>query len=106
MIEATVLAGNEEKVKERLEGLFDLGATEVLVSVVHAGSDRAASVERTMNLLAEVSGSLLGKALTPSPSPRGRGGAERMCEKFPFVVSLSNHTHPVLRQAQDERQGF
>jgi F420-dependent oxidoreductase-like protein len=58
MIEATVLSGNEEKVKEGLEGLFDLGAAEVLVSVVHAGSDRAASVERTMNLLAEVSGSL------------------------------------------------
>lgn len=58
MIEATVLAGNEGKVRERLEGLFDLGATEILVSVVHAGNNQAASIDRTMNLLAEVSRSL------------------------------------------------
>jgi F420-dependent oxidoreductase-like protein len=58
MIEGIVLSGNEEKVRQRLNSLFDMGASEILVSVVHAGSDRNASVDRTMGLLAAVSRSL------------------------------------------------
>ena len=58
MIDATVLSGNESQVAERLQGLLSLGATEVLVSPVPAGNDRAASLERTMGLLAQVSRSL------------------------------------------------
>jgi F420-dependent oxidoreductase-like protein len=54
MIEAVVLAGEESRVADRLHGMFALGATEVLVSPLMAGSDRAASVERTLRLVAEV----------------------------------------------------
>ena len=54
MIEGTVLWGNEAEVRQRLDNLYSLGATEVLVSLVHAGEDRDASLDRTMNLLGEV----------------------------------------------------
>ena len=55
MIDATAAMGNESQVAERLEELFALGATEVLASPVLAGSDRAASLERTMRLLGQAS---------------------------------------------------
>jgi F420-dependent oxidoreductase-like protein len=55
MIDAVALVGNEEQVAEKLEGLFNIGATEVLVSPMMAGSDRAASLERTLRLLGHVS---------------------------------------------------
>ncbi len=58
MIEGTVLSGNEAEVKQRLEGLYSLGATEVLVSLVHAGDDHSGSVGRTISLLGEVAKSL------------------------------------------------
>ena len=58
MIAGTVLSGSEEQVKAGLQGLFDLGASEILVSPVHAGSDREASLARTLGLLAQVSQSL------------------------------------------------
>ena len=58
MIAGTVLSGNEDRVKAGLQGLFDLGASEILVSAVHAGPDREASLARTWGLLAEVSRSL------------------------------------------------
>ena len=58
MIAGTVLSGSESRVKEGLQGLLDLGATEILVSVVHAGENREASIDRTMRVLAEVSRSL------------------------------------------------
>jgi F420-dependent oxidoreductase-like protein len=54
MIEAVVLSGGEAHVAERLQGLFAFGATEILVSPLTAGSDRSASVQRTLRLLAEV----------------------------------------------------
>ena len=54
MIEGTVLRGNETEVKQRLENLFCLGATEILVSLVSAGEDRDASLDRTLSLLGEV----------------------------------------------------
>jgi alkanesulfonate monooxygenase SsuD/methylene tetrahydromethanopterin reductase-like flavin-dependent oxidoreductase (luciferase family) len=58
MIEATVLSGDEAKVRQRLQGLLDMGAGEILVSVVPAGDDRDASAHRTMRLLGEVSRTL------------------------------------------------
>jgi F420-dependent oxidoreductase-like protein len=54
MIDAVVLSGAESRVAERLQELFAFGATEVLVSPLAAGSDRTASVERTLRLLAQV----------------------------------------------------
>jgi F420-dependent oxidoreductase-like protein len=54
MIDAVVLSGNEARVAERLRELFAIGATEVLVSPVPAGSDRQKSQERTLQLVAEV----------------------------------------------------
>ena len=58
MIDATAFVGSESQVAEKIEGLFALGATEVLASPIAAGSDRAASLERTLQLLGQVSQSL------------------------------------------------
>jgi F420-dependent oxidoreductase-like protein len=55
MIDGTALVGNESQVAEKVEGLLALGATEVLASPIPAGADRAASLERTLRLLAQVS---------------------------------------------------
>ena len=54
MIEAVVLSGDESRVADRLHELFSFGATEILVSPLAAGGDRAASLERTLRLVAEV----------------------------------------------------
>jgi hypothetical protein len=54
MIETVVMSGDESRVAERLQELFSFGATEILVSPLAAGSDRAASLERTLRLVAEV----------------------------------------------------
>jgi alkanesulfonate monooxygenase SsuD/methylene tetrahydromethanopterin reductase-like flavin-dependent oxidoreductase (luciferase family) len=54
MIDAVALWGDESRVAEAIGGLFTLGATEILVSPVPAGDDRAASLERTLRLLAQV----------------------------------------------------
>ena len=51
MIEATALSGDESTVAGKIEGLFALGATEVLASPIAAGADRASSLERTLRLL-------------------------------------------------------
>lgn len=53
MIDAVVLSGDEARVTDRLRELFAMGAAEVLVSPVAAGSDRKASQERTLRLVAE-----------------------------------------------------
>jgi len=58
MITGTVLSGDESTVKERLQGLLDMGATEILVSVVHAGEDQESSINRTLGVLSELSKSL------------------------------------------------
>lgn len=58
MTDAVVLAGSEARVRERLLELFSWGASEIIVSPVTAGRDRAASMERTLKLLAEVSSTL------------------------------------------------
>jgi alkanesulfonate monooxygenase SsuD/methylene tetrahydromethanopterin reductase-like flavin-dependent oxidoreductase (luciferase family) len=54
MIETVVMSGDESRVAERLHELFSFGATEILVSPLPAGSDHAASLERTLRLVAEV----------------------------------------------------
>ena len=54
MIDAVALWGDEARVAEALAGMFALGATEILVSPVPAGPDRAASLGRTMRLLTQV----------------------------------------------------
>jgi F420-dependent oxidoreductase-like protein len=54
MIEAIVLSGEESRVADRLHELFSFGATEILVSPLAAGSDRAAALERTLQLVADV----------------------------------------------------
>lgn len=53
MIDAVVMSGDESRVAERLQELFSFGAAEILVSPLAAGSDRAASLERTLRLVAE-----------------------------------------------------
>ena len=55
MIKGTVLSGSAASVKAGLQGLLDMGAAEVLVSVVSAGDDQDASIDRTMKVLGEVS---------------------------------------------------
>jgi F420-dependent oxidoreductase-like protein len=60
MIDAVVLWGNEARVEERLHDMFACGATELLVSPVVAGSDRAASLERSLRLLGRVAQSVAG----------------------------------------------
>ena len=54
MIDAVALWGDESRVAEAIAGLFALGATEILVSPVPVGADRAASLERTVGLLSQV----------------------------------------------------
>ena len=58
MIQATAIYGNESQVADKLQELFSIGATEILVSLVLAGGDPGASRERTMRLLGQVSKSL------------------------------------------------
>jgi len=58
MIDAAVLWGHEDRVMERLHGLFAYGATEILASPVLAGRDCAASHDRTMRLLGHVAHSI------------------------------------------------
>src|SRR5215468_354429 len=54
MIDAVVLSGDEARVAERLHTLLTYGAAEVLASPVLAGSDRTASLARTLRLLGRV----------------------------------------------------
>jgi F420-dependent oxidoreductase-like protein len=58
MIDAVVLWGDEAHVTQRLHDLFTWGATEILASPVLAGSDRTASLERTIRLLGQVAQSI------------------------------------------------
>ena len=55
MINGTVISGTENEVAERIYGLFDMGATEILVSVVQAGESKNTSHERTLKLLGDIS---------------------------------------------------
>ncbi len=54
MLREIVISGPEDEAARRLEKFFDAGAGEVLVSIVAAGPDKAASWERTARLLASL----------------------------------------------------
>lgn len=54
MLAATVFMGDEEVVAGRLRELFDQGATEILAHPITAGNDPAASMRRSLNLIAAV----------------------------------------------------
>ncbi len=54
MVDAVALYGDEGQVAEGLQGLFSVGATEIMASPVAAGEDGAGSVDRALNLLAQV----------------------------------------------------
>ncbi len=58
MIDGVALYGSEAQVGDKLKALLDMGAGEVLVSPVAAGSDRDASLNRTLRTVGEVSRSL------------------------------------------------
>lgn len=58
MVDAVVLWGKETQVEERLHELLAFGATEILATPVLAGSNRTASLDRTMRLLGRVAQSL------------------------------------------------
>jgi F420-dependent oxidoreductase-like protein len=54
MIDAVVVHGGEAAVAERLQGLFRMGVSELIVSPVAVGADGRAAVERTLRCLADV----------------------------------------------------
>lgn len=58
MLDAVVLWGKEEKVAERLKGLFSMGASEIIVTPVMAGPNQDATLKRTSELVARVAGTL------------------------------------------------
>lgn len=60
MIDGLVVHGGEAKVAQGLRDILAFGASEVLVSPILAGSDRAASLERTSRLLGQMAGSATG----------------------------------------------
>ena len=53
MSDGVVISGDEETVALGIKELFTVGAAEVLASPILAGSDQAASLERTMKLLGQ-----------------------------------------------------
>ena len=58
MIDGVVVLGDEETCAQRIQELFEMGATEILASPVTAGADRAASLDRTMRLLGQSAASV------------------------------------------------
>ncbi len=60
MVDAVAVWGDESRVTEGLQGLFSMGATEILASPVPAGGDREASRDRTLVVLAKVAQSVNG----------------------------------------------
>jgi len=60
MIDGLVVYGDEAKVAQGLRNILDFGASEVLVSPILAGADRAASLERTSRLLGQMAASPTG----------------------------------------------
>ncbi len=54
MIDAVVAGGSENEVADRLRQYIDGGMSEVIVSVLVVGSNRRASIERTLRLLASI----------------------------------------------------
>ncbi len=58
MVDAVAVWGDESRVNDGLQGLFSMGATEILASPVPAGSDREASRDRTLEVLAKIAKSV------------------------------------------------
>ena len=58
MVDAVAVWGDERQVTEGINGLFSMGATEILASPVSAGGDREASRERTLEVLAKIAKSV------------------------------------------------
>ena len=58
MVDAVALCGDESTVAEKVRGLLDMGATEVMASPVPAGDDPIAYLDRTLQLLAQTAKSL------------------------------------------------
>ena len=54
MIAGVVASGDESSVEGKIRGLFELGATEVLASLILAGPDQEASLDRALRLLAKI----------------------------------------------------
>ena len=59
MIEAVVVHGVEDRVAERLKDLLHWGPEELMLNIVEAGENRAASAQRTLALVGDVARSLL-----------------------------------------------
>ena len=53
MIDAVAFWGDESQVRERLHHLFEIGVSEVIVSPILTGDDRATSLEKTLRVVAE-----------------------------------------------------
>ncbi len=60
MVDAVAVWGDESRVTEGLQGLFSMGATEILASPVPAGGDHETSRDRTLAVLAKVAQSVNG----------------------------------------------
>jgi F420-dependent oxidoreductase-like protein len=54
MIDGVVFWGDEMRVAERIQELFNFGASEILVSPIAAGADQAASIDRTIGFMGEL----------------------------------------------------
>ncbi len=59
MIENLVIFGDESRVADRLAELLSIGATELLLSLVLAGANQPASLDRTLRLVGKVAQSLV-----------------------------------------------
>ncbi len=55
MIDAVIVHGSENAVGERLRGLLAMGADEIIASPLAAGPDGAATIERSLRLVGELS---------------------------------------------------
>ncbi|MEK7778180.1 MAG: LLM class flavin-dependent oxidoreductase [Chloroflexota bacterium] len=55
MLDDVVLSGNGVRVRKRLQDILSFGAREIIVSIVTAGKDPAASYQRTLKVLAQAS---------------------------------------------------
>lgn len=60
MIDAVVFWGDETRVAERIQEMFSLGASEVLLSPIGAGEDQAESIHRATRLIADLAKAPIG----------------------------------------------
>ena len=58
MVDAVALCGNEAQVSDGLQGMLDMGVSELMISPVTAGDNGEGSLERTLEALAQFSRSL------------------------------------------------